>query len=137
VASIRRWDEVSEGDEIGPITRLLSKDEVRAYARACGVYFPRFTDDEGARGEGLPGMITPGNMSMGLIATLVERWAGAGSLRRLGTTFRGLVLPGGSIRMCGTITQKDDASHTVEIDVWLESAEGDRLVIGTATVALA
>jgi len=45
VASIRRFDEVSEGDEIGPITRLLSKDEVRAYARACGVYFPRFTDD--------------------------------------------------------------------------------------------
>ena len=93
MASIRRWDEVSEGDEIGPITRLLSKDEVRAYARACGVYFPRFTDDEGARQEGLPGMITPGNMSMGLLATLIESWAGAGALRRLGTTFRGLVLP--------------------------------------------
>jgi len=132
-----RYDDVSEGDELPTVERALTKEEVRAYARAAGIYFPRFTDDEGARGEGLPGMITPGNMSMGLIATLVERWAGAGSLRRLGTTFRGLVLPGGSIRMCGTITQKDDASRTVELDVWLESTEGDRLVIGTATVVLA
>jgi acyl dehydratase len=131
-----RYDDVAEGDELPTVERALTKDEVRAYARVAGIYFPRFTDDEGARGEGLPGMITPGNMSMGLIATLVERWAGAGSLRRLGTTFRGLVLPGGSIRMCGTVTQKDDASHTVEVDVWLESADGDRLVIGTATVAL-
>ena len=136
MASIRRWDEVSEGDEIGPITRLLSKDEVRAYARACNVYFPRFTDDEGARQEGLPGMITPGNMSMGLLATLIESWAGAGALRRLGTTFRGLVLPDRTIRLCGAVTQKDDEARTVELDVWLESDEGERLVIGTASVKL-
>jgi len=137
VASIRRFDEVSEGDEIGPITRLLSKDEVRAYARACGVYFPRFTDDEGARQEGLPGMITPGNMSMGLLATLIESWAGAGALTRLGTTFRGLVLPDRTIRLWGAVTQKDDDARTVELDVWLESDEGERLVIGTASVKLA
>ena len=137
MASIRRFDEVSEGDEIGPITRLLSKDEVRAYARACNVYFPRFTDDEGARQEGLPGMITPGNMSMGLLATLIESWAGAGALTRLGTTFRGLVLPDRTIRLCGAVTQKDDDARTVELDVWLESDEGERLVIGTASVKLA
>ena len=136
MASIRRWDEVSEGDEIGPITRLLSKDEVRAYARACGVYFPRFTDDAGARQEGLPGMITPGNMSMGLLATLIESWAGAGALTRLGTTFRGLVLPDRTIRLCGAVTQKDDDARTVELDVWLESDESERLVIGTASVKL-
>ena len=136
MASVRRFDEVFEGDEIGPITRLLSKDEVRAYARACNVYFPRFTDDEGARQEGLPGMITPGNMSMGLLATLIESWAGAGALRRLGTTFRGLVLPDRTIRLCGAVTQKDDEARTVELDVWLESDEGERLVIGTASVKL-
>ena len=136
MASVRRFDEVFEGDEIGPITRLLSKDEVRAYARACGVYFPRFTDDEGARQEGLPGMITPGNMSMGLLATLIESWAGAGALTRLGTTFRGLVLPDRTIRLCGAVTQKDDDARTVELDVWLESDESERLVIGTASVKL-
>ena len=109
---------------------------MRAYARAVDHYFPRFTDDEAARREGLPGMIAPGNMSMGLIATLVGGWAGPGALRRLGATFRGLVLPDRTIRLCGAVTHKDDASRTVELDVWIESDEGERLVIGTATAAL-
>ena len=131
-----RFDDVAEGDEIAPREFLHAKDHVRAYARACQIYVPRFTDDEGARAEGLPGMITPGNMSMGLIAAYLERWAGAGALRRLGTTFRGLVLADRTIRVCGVVTERDERARTVEVDVWLESDEAERLVIGTATVAL-
>jgi acyl dehydratase len=133
---VTTFDAVAEGDELPVQELFLSKDQVRAYARAANQWAPRFTDDEGARGEGLPGMITPGNMSMGLLAAAIESWAGAGALRRLGTTFRALVLPGRTVRLCGTVTQKHDRSRTVELDVWLESEEGERLVIGTATVAL-
>jgi acyl dehydratase len=136
VAAVRRFDEVEEGDELGPLSHFLSKDQVRSYARAVDHYFPRFTDDEGARREGLPGMITPGNMSMGLLTTLIEGWAGAGQLRRLGVTFRGLVLPDRTIRLCGAVTEKDESARTAELDVWIESDERERLVIGTATVAL-
>ena len=131
-----RFDDVQEGDELPTRELFLAKDQVRAYARAANQWSARFTDDEGAKKEGLPGMITPGNMSMGLLTALIEAWAGPGVLRRLGTTFRGLVLPGRTIRLHGTVTQKDDATRTVELDVWLESDEGERLVIGTATVAL-
>jgi acyl dehydratase len=130
------FEAVEEGDELPVRELFLAKDQVRAYARAANQWGARFTDDEGARREGLPGMITPGNMSMGLLGTLVEDWAGAGTLRRLGTTFRGLVLPERALRLCGTVTQKDVASRTVELDVWIESDEGERPVIGTATVAL-
>ena len=133
---MRRFDDVFEGDEIEPQAFLHAKGAVRGYARAADHYFPRFTDDEGARREGLPGMITPGNMSMGLLASYLERWAGPGSLRRLGTTFRGLVLPDRTVRLCGVVTERDDASRRVEVDVWMESDEGERLVIGTATIAL-
>ena len=130
------FDTVAEGDELPVREVFLSKEQVRAYARAANQWAPRFTDDEGARSEGLPGMITPGNMSMGLLAGAIEAWAGAGALRRLGTTFRGLVLPDRTVRLCGTVTEKHDHERTVEIDVWLETEEGERLVIGTATVAL-
>ncbi len=130
------FDAVQEGDELPGREQFLSKDQVRAYARAAGQWSARFTDDEGARREGLPGMITPGNMSMGLLTALIEAWAGAGTLRRLGTTFRGLVLPDRSVRLCGSVTQKDETVRTVELDVWIESDEGERPVIGTATVAL-
>jgi hypothetical protein len=133
---VLRYENVAEGDEIETETRVHAKDDVRAYARAADIYFPRFTDDEGAQREGLPGMITPGNMSMGLIGTFLERWAGPGALRRLGTTFRGLLLPGRTIHICGVVTQRDDTTRTVEVDVWIENEDGERTVIGTATVAL-
>ena len=87
-----RFEDVEEGDELPTRELFLAKDLVRAYARAANQWSARFTDDEGARKEGLPGMITPGNMSMGLLTGLIEAWAGPGVLRRLGTTFRGLVL---------------------------------------------
>jgi hypothetical protein len=131
-----RFDDIAEGDELDPQVFLHEKARVRAYARASDIFFPRFTDDEGARREGLPGMITPGNMSMGLVASYLERWAGPGTLRRLGTTFRGLLLPDRTIRICGVVTQRDDATRTVEVDVWIENDDGERAVIGTATVAL-
>jgi acyl dehydratase len=136
VSGLRKVVEVQEGDELPTQELFLAKDQVRAYARAAGQWAPRFTDDEGARREGLPGMITPGNMSMGLLATMIEGWAGAGTLRRLGTTFRGLVLPDRTIRLCGAVTQKDEVSRAVELDVWIENDEGERTVIGTATVVL-
>ncbi len=134
---MRRYDAVFEGDEIDVAAVFHAKDRVRAYARTSGIFFPRFTDDEGARREGLPGMITPGNMSMGLISTYLERWAGPGTLRRLGTTFRGLLLPDRTIRICGVVTQRDDAARSVEVDVWIENEDGERSVIGTATLVLA
>src|SRR5262245_40842383 len=130
----RRFDDVEEGDELPARELFLSKDQVRAYARAAGQWGARFTDDEGARREGLPGMITPGNMSLGLLASLLESWAGAGTVRRLGATFRGLVFPDRALRVCGAVTEKSAHTRTVEVDVWLESADGERPVIGTATV---
>jgi acyl dehydratase len=132
------WDDVEIGDELPGVELFLSKTQVRAYATASGMLAPRFTDDEGARQEGLPGMITPGNMSMGLLSRMIAEWAAGAVLRRLGVTFRGLVLPDRTIRLHGNVTGKDAGAdaRTVELDVWLESDEGERWVIGTATVAL-
>src|SRR5262245_8057126 len=123
MSTIPSFDRVLEGDELPTRELFLAKDQVRAYARAAGQWAPRFTDDEGARREGLPGMITPGNMSLGLLVVMLEAWAGPGSVRRVGATFRGLVLPDRAIRLCGAVTQKDDATRSVEVDVWLESEE--------------
>jgi acyl dehydratase len=132
------WDDLDVGDAVPTETLFLSKERVRAYARAAGMLAARFTDDEGARQEGLPGMITPGNMSMGLLSKMVTDWAPGAVLKRLGVTFRGLVLPDRTVRLHGNVTDKQASGrdHTVELDLWLESDEGERWVIGTATVAL-
>src|SRR5258708_32975511 len=87
---IMKCDAVKIGDTLGPQEIHLSKDQVRTYARTCGMDVPRFTDDEGARAEGLPGMIAPGNLSLGMLSRLVTDWIGQSGARlaRLGTTYR-------------------------------------------------
>lgn len=100
------------------------------------MYVPRFTDDEGAQAEGLPGMIAPGVMSMGLLARMISEWNQAARIKRIGTTFRSPVLPDRNVHLRGAVTQKIEADHTAECDIWIENDDGERWVIGTATVAL-
>ena len=43
----------------------------------------RFTDDEYARKEGLPGAIVPGNMSLGFLSRMLTEFFPAGTLKEL------------------------------------------------------
>jgi acyl dehydratase len=131
-----KFDAIKIGDTLGPQEIPLSKEQVRTYARTCGMDVPRFTDDEGARAEGLPGMIAPGNMSLGMLARLVTDWIGQSGARlaRLGTTYRQPVQPGHTITLNGFVTHVEPAEKRVEIDVWIENEDAERLVIGTASV---
>lgn len=135
----RRYEEIQIGDALGPEEFHLSKDQVRSYARTTGMWVPRFTDDEGARKEGLPGMITPGNMSLAILSKLVTDWIGASDAKmaRLGTTYRQPVMPDHTITLQGFVTHKNDEDRSAEMDVWIENEDAERLVIGTATVKFA
>ncbi len=130
------FEDINIGDPVGPEEMFLSKDQTRTYARNCGMDVPRFTDDEGARKEGLPGMIVPGNLSLGLLSKLVTDWLGPSGARlvRLGTTYRIPVMPDHTITLQGFVTHVDESSRSAEIDVWIENEDAERLVIGTATV---
>ena len=128
------FEKLEPGDEVPTTVVELAPAYIAAYAREIGMDAARFTDPEGAKREGLPGQIAPGNLTLALLARSLLAWAPGARLRRLGTTFRGLALAGTSAHLHGTVTEKDEARRSVECDLWMESAEGDRLVIGTATV---
>jgi acyl dehydratase len=81
-------------------------------------------------------MIAPGVMSMGLLARMISEWNSAAQIKRIGTTFRSPVLPDRDVHLRGAVTQKDDTDHTAECDIWIENDDGERWVIGTATLAL-
>jgi acyl dehydratase len=132
----KTFEELNVGDPLGPVRVLVSKDQTRRYAAMCGLNAPRFTDDEGARKEGLPGMILPGNMSLGLLTKLVTDWLGAsgGQLIRIGTTYRQPVQPDHTLALQGFVTHIHQEDSTAELDVWAENEDAERLVIGTATV---
>lgn len=129
------FDSTEPGDELEPVAIALDRDFVRAHAQAMGMDAARFTDDEGARAEGLPGQITPGNMSLGLLSRTLICWLPGARLLRIGTTFRGLARAGTTARVQAMITEKDEENRRLECDVWMESETGDRLVIGTASLS--
>jgi acyl dehydratase len=133
------FDNVQIGTQLGPVQVFVSKDQTRAYARANHLAAPRFTDDEGARKEGLPGMILPGNMSLGILTKLVTDWIGNNNARvvRIGTTYRVPVQPDRTITLQGFITHTFPEQRQCEIDIWMENEEAERLVTGTATVEFA
>jgi len=133
---VKKFEDLHIGDTLGPLQLSVSRDQTRAYARAFLLDAPRFTDDEGARKEGLPGMILPGNLSLSLLTKLVTDWIGesGAKLMRLGTTYRQPVQPDETLTLQGFVTNANAADRSAEIDVWIETAEADRLVIGTATV---
>ena len=61
-----RFDEVELGDEF-EYEPDVSLPQVVRFTEATGMKWGRFTDDEFARKEGLPGAILPGIMSQGIL----------------------------------------------------------------------
>jgi acyl dehydratase len=131
------FDSIDVGDELPPLRLTLSAEQVKQYALAANMPGGRFLSDAEARAEGLPGQIVPGNMSLALFARLLTDWGAGGRLHRLSATFRSLVRPGVPLVLSAVVTEKHQSDHGnfLECDLVLESADGERLVTGTATVA--
>jgi acyl dehydratase len=133
------YDDVEMGDEMGPLLKKPTLEQVKAFCRAYGVEEPnRFTDLKAAREEGVPHLIIPGVMSMAYLSQLVTDWAPNITLKRLDVIFRGPVHHETDLHCKGLITDKEvrDGENCVECDLYIEDAEGTRFVTGKATVVV-
>ena len=135
-----KFDDVEIGDEIGPVERVVTNPQVRRFLaiRESDPGATRFTDDEFAKSEGLPGAIVPGAMNIAMMSQLLTGWSDAVSLRKLDVVFRQPVPHGRTLLLKGIVTDKElaDGVPTLTCDVFLENEEGSKLVIGSATVIL-
>jgi acyl dehydratase len=131
-----RYEDVELGDELPETHPDVSLDRVKLFVGTVNMSFGRFTDDEHARREGLPGAIVPGIMSQGLLATMVHAWAPGSRINKLDTVFRTPILVGSSPRCAGAVTDTDDDARTVEVDLTITTESGATGVLGTAVVEL-
>jgi acyl dehydratase len=77
-------------------------------------------------------------LSMGFVAEAVTDWAGAGTVRKIGVRFVGLVRLKDTVTCRGRVlgkSSKDDL-HLVDLELWAENQRGEKVVAGKATVAL-
>ena len=134
------YDDVDLGDEVGPVERIVSDDQVIEFTQVWGREEgpTRFTSREKAQSEGLPEAIVPGAMNIAIMSQLITAWSPTVRLVKLDVVFRSPVLHNRPLTLRGMITDKDivDGEPQIECDVTMENEEGTPHVIGKATVSL-
>ncbi|MCE2457800.1 MAG: MaoC family dehydratase [Dehalococcoidia bacterium] len=134
------YDDVDLGDEVGPVERMVSDDQVIEFTQVWGREEgpTRFTSREKAQSEGLPEAIVPGAMNIAIMSQLITAWSPTVRLVKLDVVFRSPVLHNRPLTLRGMITDKDmvDGEPQIECDVTMENEEGTPHVIGKATVSL-
>jgi acyl dehydratase len=134
--SVSTIGEVTFGEELPVFEPDTSLENVRRFVKAAGWDGPRFTDHAAARREGLPGALVPGIMSQGFLAAMIHRWAPDALIENVDTVFRAPVLVDEPYRIGGVVTDVDEASGRVEVDLTITNAKGETRVFGTASVRL-
>jgi acyl dehydratase len=123
------FDAITAGDELPPLSRLITREDVRAYAEAGGDRNPLHLDDEVARAAGFEGVIAHGMFTMGHLSTCLTRWLGDVSpIRAMRVQFRAPVSPGDTIVAGGRVRTVDPGTRTAIVELWV-TVEGD----GTTT----
>ncbi|GAA4714906.1 MaoC/PaaZ C-terminal domain-containing protein [Brevibacillus fulvus] len=130
------WNELEVGMELEPLVQpAIEKVQLVKYAGASGDFNPIHTDDETAKKVGLPSVIAHGMLSMGFLAKHAGQIVGTyGFVSRLKVRFSGMVFPGDVLACHAKVTGKDEASRTVDLEVFISRDEGKPLTIGEATL---
>jgi acyl dehydratase len=134
------FEDVDIGDEIGPVTRTVSDEEVIQFVsiRDEKVTPSRFTSKEFANSEGLDEAIVPGAMNIALMSQVLTNWSETVCLLKIDVVFRGTVPHNKDLIFSGIITDKDETGEStkLECDIVMENSDGVKLVIGTGIIAL-
>jgi len=129
--------DVEFGMELEPFEPDTSLPAVRAFANAVGWGGGgRFNDHDKARKEGLPGALVPGIMAMGFLTTMIHRWSPAAKVERIDTVFRAPLLADEPCTLSAVVTDIDEDTGHVELDLAVKNAANENRVFGTARVLL-
>ena len=112
--------DVEVGTEVPPLARVVTTEDVRAYADAGGDRNPLHQDEAVARAAGFPGIIAHGMFTMGHLAACVAGWAGGPErVRRLTSQFRAPVFMGEEIVAGGRVRSVDAERKIAVVDCWV------------------
>lgn len=130
------FGDVDFGDELPEKVADISLATVQIFTDAAGMSFSRFNDHEEARKSGLPGAIVPGIMSQGIFAAAIHAWAPGSTVKKLDTIFRAPLVVDTRVLVNGVVTDCNEESREIELDLTMKNEAGETPVLGTAIVTL-
>jgi acyl dehydratase len=127
------------GDEMTPLARTVTQEQINTYAEASGDHNPIHVDPDFARSVGLPGTIAHGLLDMAILTEAVARWAGGYEhVASVTCRFSKPLLPGQTVTCTGRVIEVDNSNRTATLELEATSSSGDRVLTnGRATVRLA
>ena len=130
--------DVEFGAELDAFSPDTSLAVTSAFANAVGWGDGggRFTDHALAREQGLPGALVPGLLTLGFLTSMIHRWAPAGRVANVDTVFRAPLLADSAVELTAVVTDVDEDTGAVELDLSAKNEKGETGVFGTATVML-
>ena len=118
--SRRSFDAVTAGEELPPLRRVVSREDVKAYADVSGDQNPLHQDDAFARDVGFEGIIAHGLFTMAHLAACVATWAGDPSaVVALSAQFRAPAFLGDELIAGGSVRAVDPSTRTATLDTWV------------------
>ena len=132
------FEDVHEGDEAPVLHHALTRTDLVRYAGASGDYNPMHHDEIKAQAAGQPSVFGHGMFSMGLLATALTDYVGAGNLLHYKVRFSRQTWPGEELhtRIAVTGTRVADGRNIVDLECSLVNAEDEVKVVGEASAVL-
>ena len=137
-----RFEDVHVGDAIPVLSKVVRREEVKAYADASGDQNPLHQDDAFAQSVGFPGIIAHGMFTMAHVAKAVTDWIGdPAGLVSMDVQFRAVVFMDETLDAGGEVTSVDPETRRVTVSVWAAVERDGKRVLAvknsTAVVRLA
>jgi len=120
------------GDEVATREVIFTRDTLVRYAAASGDFNPIHYNDAFAQSVGLGGVIAHGMLTMGVSASVVEEWAGAGNVVDFQVRFtRPIAVPGlgsAAVKIVAVVGALDHDVKQARIDVTV-TVEGAKVLV--------
>jgi len=133
------FDDVKEGQDIPTLEKTPTARTLVQWAGASGDFFELHYDKDFAKSMGYPNVLVHGRLEAAYLTQLLTDWAGEkGLVKKMSVQYRGNAFPGQKLLCKGKVTKKyqKDGENLVELEIFVENPEGQKITPGTAIVAL-
>lgn len=132
------YDTLQDGDALPTLRRTPTTPKVMQFLAAATTWVPQFYDEAVAIEMGLDGPIVPAPLKLAYLHQYLAKWLdGVGTIRRLQLSHRRPDYHNIELTLGGAVTRKyeQDGVRLLEVELWIDTPEGERSLRGGATIA--
>ena len=135
----RYIDDVTKGMELESRSSTPTTVQLFQYSAVSRNGHRIHYEEKYAHGDRLPAVLVQGPLQGAQLEAYVCDWMGDdGFMKKFGFSCRGIAMPGQVLTIKGRVTKvyEDGDNNAVDLEIWEENGEGEKLVPGSATVYL-